>query len=183
MKYICKTLIFMTLIYCYKHEIKAQVYVGGGFVYASLSPSGLDDVTGFGVEFQKEINSEDTRFVFSPTVRFTMLNSTMYRDANAFYANSLSFSSILAYKVIDRKRFSISPYAAPFAGWLLAIRFPDAINFAGYRDEMIYGLEFGLEFQVALNESLAVKINPITLQFGDNNFRQGMISVLFRLAK
>ncbi|WP_375581301.1 hypothetical protein ABWH96_09955 [Marivirga tractuosa] len=162
--------------------LKAQVYAGGGFVYTSLSESGLDDVTGFGIDIQKEFTYKTSKLIFIPTVHLSVLHSNVFRQTNPFYANNFIFSPSIAYKLVEGNRISISPFASPFAGWLFAYRDSDLFFDEGYRNEAIYGLEFGLEFKIKLYENLEFKINPITLQLGDNNFRQGMISMLFRLS-
>lgn len=161
----------------------SQVYAGGGFVYTSLSKSGLDDVSGFGIEIQKEIRFNQTKLSIIPRMHLTVLHSNVFRQVNAFYANTISLAPTISYKIIETDRISISPFASPFMGWLFAYRDQDLFFDNGYRNEAIYGLEFGMEFTVRLYQFLEVKIDPITLQIGDNDFRQGMISLVFRLSK
>ncbi|WMN11330.1 hypothetical protein QYS49_37985 [Marivirga salinae] len=178
-----KSLIFAVLIFMTTYEMTAQIYAGGGFVYSSLSQQGLDDVTGFGIDIQKEFTHEGGKFSLNPTVHITVLNSNIFREFNAFYANTISFAPSVGYKILEGNRISITPFASPFIGWLTGYRNEDVFFDAGFRNEIIYGLEFGLEIKVALYENLELKLNPITFQIGDNDFRQGMISVLFRLSK
>jgi len=172
----------LALVLVFIKPVPAQVYAGGGFVYSSLSKSGLDDVTGFGIDIQKEIKYAETKLSFAPTIHLSVLHSNAFRQVNAFYANNFIFSPSFTYKLLEGSRFSISPFASPFAGWLFAYRDQDLFFDAGYRNEAIYGVEFGIEFKVNLYDNLTFKINPLTIQIGDNDFRQGMISLLFRLS-
>ncbi|SMG18246.1 hypothetical protein SAMN05661096_01046 [Marivirga sericea] len=177
------SMFFLVLVLSFAKSVQAQVYAGGGFVYSSLSKSGLDDVTGFGIDIQKEMQYAETKLNFVPTIHLSVLHSNVFRQVNAFYANSVVLSPSFSYKLIESKRISISPFASPFLGWLFAYRREDLLFEAGNRNEAIYGFEFGLEFKIEVYENLELKINPITLQIGDNDFRQGMVSVLFRLSK
>jgi hypothetical protein len=176
-------ILIISLFFFIQKTAQSQVFVGGGYVYSSLSQSGLDDVRGFGIDIQKELNYGETNWNFVPTLHLTVLNSNVFRQVNAFYANNFIFSPSVSYSLWKGNRISISPFASPFVGWLFAIRRSDLIFDAAYINSAIYGLEFGLEFKVRLYENLELKINPITLQIGDNDFRQGMISVLFKLSK
>jgi len=177
------TLCLLVLLHILCDKIHAQVYAGGGFVYASLSNSGLDDVSGFGIDIQKEIRYGETNLSFIPTIHLTVLHSNVFRQVNPFYANTISLAPSASYKLLETNRVSISPFASPFLGWLFAYRDQDLFLDEGYRNEAIYGMEFGVEFNIKVYEYLEIKINPITLQIGDNDFRQGMASLLFRLSK
>ena len=179
----CKASLLILLLFLTLQEVKGQVYAGGSFVYASLSQSGLDDVTGFGIDIQKEFTREGSKINFHPTIHVTVLNSNVFRQVSPFYANTISFAPSVAYALLVRDRISIAPFASPFVGWLVGYRDQDLFFDAGYMNEIIYGVQLGLEIKVALYENLEIKINPLTVQIGDNDFRQGMISVLFRVSK
>lgn len=177
------TFFLLAFLFILLTKSHAQVYAGGGFVYASLSNSGLDDVSGFGIDIQKEIRYGETKLSFIPTIHLTVLHSNVFRPVNAFYANTISLAPSASYKLLETNRVSISPFASPFVGWLFAYRDQDLFLDEGYRNEAIYGVDFGVEFNIKVYEYLEIKINPISLQIGDNNFRQGMASILFRLSK
>ena len=170
-----KVFILTALVFLLTQELTAQVYAGGGFVYSSLSKSSLDDVTGFGIDIQKEMRYAETKLSLIPTIHLAVLHSNVFRQTNAFYANSISFTPSFSYQLIKGNRISISPFAAPFLGWLFAYRDQDLFFDEGYRNEAIYGLEFGIEINIKVYKNLELKINPISLQIGDNDFRQGMV--------
>ncbi len=175
--------IFLSIIsfFLLSHSLIAQTYIGAGFGYASLSQSGNDDVNGLTINLQRQFTLKADRWSITPSVQISLLPSKIEAEAFAFYATTVSIAPNISYDIIRTKHFVLSPYAGPFAGWLRGLRSADTINEAASLNEFTYGIETGLSFLIIINENLQFKLLPLHLQFGNDDFSQGSISLLIKL--
>ncbi len=180
MKILKVTLSFLALI-LFSFSLKAQTYVGAGYAYATLSQTGFDDVNGLAINIQKQFYLKADRWSITPSVQISLLPSKVEREILAFYATTLSVAPNFSYDLIKTKHLVIAPYVGPFAGWLRALRSADIVNEATSINEFTYGIETGLSFLIIINENLQFKLLPLHLQYGNDDLRQGSISLLMKL--
>jgi hypothetical protein len=178
MKNLACSFVFTCLL---SFSLSAQTYIGAGFGYASLPSIGNDDVNGLSLNIQKQFRLDSGRWSISPSVQIGLLTPQIERDFYKLYATTLSIAPNISYDIIKTKHFVLSPYAGPFVGWLRGLRSGTIISDPVYLNEITYGLEVGLSFLIVVNDNLQLKILPIHLQYGNDDFRQGSISLLFKL--
>jgi hypothetical protein len=158
---------------------KAQLFVGGSYVYTQISESGLDDVTGISFDLQGEFKLPKEKLSFIPTIRYAILDSKIYSQSNPFYIKNFSVGALVSYKLIEFKGFSLNPYAGPFINKIQGRRAPSLFFQSAFIDDTRYGVEFGLEFKLKVYDFFIIKINPINLQIGNEMYRQGNVNVMF----
>ena len=163
------------------HTAFSQVFVGVGYAFSVLSESGLDEVNGLAINIQKDYKIGSDRWHLVPALQVSLLNSNIDRDISAFYATTVSVAPIVSYDLIKSEKFVVAPYIGPFAGWLAGVRSGDILFESAYLNELIWGAEFGLTFQINIIDNFQFKLNPINVQYGNGFFRQGTISLLFNL--
>lgn len=157
---------------------KAQLYAGGSYVYAQISESGLDDVTGFSFDVQGEFKLARERLSLMPTLRLAIMDSKIYYPSNPFYIKNLSFSPLFSYQLIQFKGFSLSPYGGPFISKLQGRRVPSQFFPVSFINDTRFGAEFGIEFKLRVYDYCTLKFNPINFLIGNEFLRQGNINIL-----
>ncbi len=162
-------------------SVNAQTFLGGGFGYATLSQNGFDDVNGLAINIQRQFYLKSERWSVTPSAQISLLPSKIERDVFAFYATTLSIAPNFSYDLIKTKHLVIAPYVGPFAGWLRALRSADPAFEAASLNEFTYGIETGLSFLIIINEEVQFRLLPIHFQFGNQDFKQGSISLLMKL--
>ena len=163
------------------HTAFSQVFLGGGYATSVLSQSGLDDVNGWAINIQKDYKVGAGRWHLIPALQISLLNSNIDRDISAFYATTVSVAPIVSYDLFKSEKFIVAPYIGPFAGWLAGVRSGDILVQSAYLNELIWGAEFGLAFQVNISDDFQFKLIPINVQYGNEFFRQGTVELLFKL--
>ncbi|HEY9886325.1 MAG TPA: hypothetical protein V6C96_03590 [Vampirovibrionales bacterium] len=159
-------------------QTKAQLYAGASYVYAQLSDSGLDQVYGFSFDLQGDFPTGNERTTLSPTFRMAVLESKIYNQGNPFYAKNFSFSPLLAYRLVSLKGLTISFYGGPFISQLEGRKTPSLLNTFEYISDTRFGAEFGLEFKLDFFGFFDLKMNPINLLIGNEEYRQGHINLM-----
>ncbi len=169
------------LFFMSTHNTFSQVYLGGGYAYSMLSENSFDAVKGLAINIQRDYSIGNGKWHVSPALQVSLLSSNTTREVYSFYATTLSIAPVVSYDLLKFSRFVIAPYAAPFAGWLLGLRSGDIVFESAYLNELTWGAQFGLDFQVNISEDFQLKLLPLNLQYGNEFFRQGTVSLLFRL--
>jgi hypothetical protein len=172
------SIFFLVLVLSFGKSVQAQIYAGGSYVYAQISESALDDVTGFSFDLQGDFKLRRDKMSLMPTIRLAVMDSKIYNIANPFYIKNLSFSSLLTYELVSIKGFSVSPYGGPFVSLLQGRRAPSLFYPAAFIDDTRVGAELGIELELEVYDYCTLKINPINVLIGNDFYRQGNINVL-----
>ena len=160
-----KTLVILMLFFLVKTNAFSQMYAGAGYAGGQLSVSGLDDAQGVSFYLIKEINMGESRFRIDPALNIALLFSEINKDpVLAFYATMTSLTPMVAYEVIQSKRVTIAPFVGPYANWVVGFKGESILFESDYRNEVRFGLEFGLAANILIKDNFSIKIIPFNLQ-------------------
>ena len=176
-----KTFFLIAVAFLFAHATPAQVYIGGGYAEAYLTEAPEDDATGIVISAEKEFKIDSGRWKLITAMHIGILYSKMGQQFLPAYSTTLSISPKISYDIIKLKRLTLAPFAGPFAGWLTGIQAGDLL----YKPQQIgglrYGVEVGLAANIAIHKKLHIKLVPVSIQYGNNFFKQGMVSLLIAL--
>ncbi len=159
----------------------AQTFLGVGFSNTQLSEKAFDDAAGFSLMVEKDIDlSKSTRWKMHPNLHVSFLYSDADRVFEPLYLNVISISPKVSYEVISSKKVQVAPYANPFLSMLLGLLSGDPAFESAPVDNFKGGIESGIRVDMVLSKT-TIRIIPIAVQLGGSFYRQGMISLLFRL--
>ena len=187
-KYLCwyiSALAFSTLAL----SAKAQTYVGLGYVEAyNITESVLDDARGVVITVQKEVRFGDSHWQLIPTLHAALLFSNLEDDNFPGYASTVSISPLVTYDLVRFKKITLAPYVGPSLSWLASLN-ADKVT----ADDILFvsdvrqisrlqgGFEVGLAAYFQIADEFRIKLVPLSVQYGQDSFRQGMIILSFEI--
>ncbi|WP_258097605.1 hypothetical protein [Marinoscillum pacificum] len=161
----------------------AQVILSGGYTETFLSESAVDDASGFIMLVQKPIElSESGRLEFAPKVGLSVLNSRADEQFSPSLSTTLHFAPMFGYHIVNAQKLSIIPFAGPFGSWVNWLKGGDALaRESSYVSEFRFGIEAGVAVDWAVSDKVKVRLIPYSVQFGNESFRQGNLTLGFEL--
>ncbi|MCV9385644.1 porin family protein [Reichenbachiella ulvae] len=164
-------------------ESHSQVYVGAGYAEAMLSKSGIDDVHGMAITIQKPYPFQNReKWSFDPSLKVCILNSRATQDFYPAMSTTLGFSPLFSYRLVGLSWLEISPFVGPYVVWLNWLKGDiDLPTRSTYANEMLYGIEAGLNIDFKINDKWQIRLTPFSHQWNQDYYRQGVISVAIAL--
>ena len=176
-----KTFFLIVVAFLFAHATPAQVYIGGGYAEGYLTEGAEDDAKGIVISAEKDFKIGSGRWKLITAMHIGILYSNMGRQYFPAYSTTLSISPRISYDIIKLKRLTIAPFAGPFASWLTGIQAGDLSFKPQQIGGLRYGAEIGLATYIAIHRKLHIKLVPVNIQYGNNFFKQGMVSLLIAL--
>ena len=163
--------------------VQAQVILSGGYTESFLSESAADDASGFILLVQKPIELiESGKLEFAPKVGLSVLNSRADEQFSPSLSTTLHLAPMFGYHIVNAQKLSIIPFAGPFTSWVNWLKGGDAFaRESSYVSEFRFGFEAGVAVDWAVSDKVKVRLIPYSVQFGNESFRQGNLTLGFEL--
>lgn len=164
-------------------SLKAQVFVGAGYAEAMLSRSSIDDVYGMAITIQKPFTFQTKeKWSFDPSLKVCILNSRADQEFYPAMSTTLGFSPLFSYRLVKLSWLEVSPFGGPYIVWLNWLKGDlDLPRNSEYANEILYGIEVGLNLDFKVNDKLTIRLTPFSYQWNDDYYRQGVISAAIGL--
>lgn len=167
-------------------DIQAQVYLGAGYTYVSLSSDGIDDSNGIAITIQKDFDLKNEKLHWSPRIQMGLLYGNADSKTTPSYYSVIGSAVTLGYDLVRTDKLTVAPFAGAFVSWVVGVRdgkddgtLETALS--GPIDEVRAGLDFGLAVNYAISETFSIRLVPINIQLGNGNYKDLKISLLVSL--
>lgn len=167
----------------------AQTYLGVGYAGTyNITESVIDDAYGVVIITQREVSLGNSYWRLIPTLHTALLFSKLGDDNFPAHTSVLSLSPLIAYDLIRFKKVTLTPYLGPALTWLASIN-ADQITVDNRTtvfdleriNRLQEGFEMGLAAYFQITDQFRIKLVPLSVQYGQDSFRQGMIILSFEL--
>lgn len=158
----------------------AQVYLGSGYCEAIIGEN-YDIVSGVAITLQREVKLGNSRWRLNPMLHTGLLFNESKYPSRQGNTTTLSLSGPVSYDLVRFKKITLTPYLGPFISWLASYREDLFFETPGRIDRLFGGGETGLIVKLTFTEQFAVKLIPISAQFGNDFYRQAMLTLSFQL--
>ncbi len=163
----------------------SQTYLGAGYTeFLKRETSGYD-AQGAVITVQREITLGNSRWQIAPTLQAGLLRD--YFPDQDYFLNrtvTLSLGPLVGYQLVRFKKFTLTPYAGPYAAWFSSVQGTNV----GFGEEDIYlvestnrwlgGVEVGASLSFAFTDQFGMKVTPVSGQISNDGFRQGALLLL-----
>lgn len=165
----------------------AQTYFGAGYATVEYGiPFKTDPDNGVAITIQHEIPfNTESRWSIVPTLNMAVCidneERTLEESSNGV---SLSLSPVVAYNVINKSKFTLSPFAGPsftYFNVLTTFNDEESIVYSVQDSDFRYGFEFGIMATYKITDNFHVRAVPFSGNGGNNRYSRMNFSLLFSL--
>ena len=164
-----------------------QTYLGGGYSNLISVKTSVYDAWGEAITLQREFALGNSRWQVNPTFHMGLLYADEAGGPFYNHTTTLSISPHVAYQLIRFKKIAFAPYVGPYLAWHNSLEegFPynsgDDLYLVTRGNRWVKGAEVGASISVAFTEQFSVKLTPLSVQLGNDGFRQGLYLLTFRI--
>lgn len=159
----------------------SQTYIGVGYTETYLDRNAINDVKGISIDLQKEISlAESGKWKIIPAAHIGILYTRIDQEFLPAYTTTFSLAPLASFRVLKANFFQLSAFGGPFGSYILGLEGGDAqVSESSKRNYFRGGVELGISTTFAITEELSIKLVPYSIQIGNEDFRNGIISIYF----
>ncbi len=161
----------------------SQMFIGGGYTETYINGSAFNDVKGLSIDLQKEISiSESNKWKIIPMAHIGFLTTRIEQEFSPAYTTTVSITPAISYRALKFGFLEVDAFGGPFASYILGLEGGDSGIFESNKRSFLRGgLALGLSTTLKITEKFDIKFVPYSIQFGNNGFRNGLMSLYFKI--